>query len=92
MRDLSDFERGQIVGARLAATSVTKTATLLDVSRATVSNVMSAYTNHGKTSAKRNSRRKSTLTERDRRALMIVSKNHKTTAAQVNCSRNEYSY
>jgi hypothetical protein len=43
---------------------------------------MSAYTNHGKTTpAKRNSGRKSTLTERDRRTLRRnVSKNHKPTA------------
>jgi predicted transcriptional regulator len=61
---LSDFERGWIVGACLAGASVTKTATLLGVLRATVSKVMSAHTNHGKTtSAKRNSGRKSTLTE-----------------------------
>jgi transposase len=54
--DVSDFERGQIVGARLAGASVTKTATLLCVSKATVYKVMSAYTNHGKTtSAKKNS-------------------------------------
>jgi transposase len=70
MRDLSDFERGQIAGARLSGAPVTTTATLLGVSIATVSKVMSAYTNHGKaTSAKRNSGRKLTLTERDRRTL-----------------------
>jgi hypothetical protein len=49
LETLSDFERGQMVGARLAGASVPKTATLLGVSRATVSKVMSAYTNHGKT-------------------------------------------
>jgi predicted transcriptional regulator len=48
MGDFSDFERGQIIGARLSGTSVTKTATLLRVSRATVSNVMSAYMNNGR--------------------------------------------
>jgi biotin operon repressor len=40
MGDLSDFQSGQIVGARLAGASVTKTATLLGVSRAAVSKVM----------------------------------------------------
>jgi transposase len=55
MGDFSDFERRQIVSARLVGASVIKAATLLGVSRATVSEVMSAYTNHGKaTSAKRN--------------------------------------
>jgi hypothetical protein len=75
--DLSDFEGGQIVGAHLAGSSVTKTATLLGVSRATVSKVTSACMNHGKTtSAKRNSGRKSTLTERGSRILgRNVSKN-----------------
>jgi hypothetical protein len=54
---------------------------------------MSAYTNHGKTtSTKRNCGRKSTFTERDCRPLRrTVSKNHRTTAAQVNCSKTEYS-
>jgi predicted transcriptional regulator len=48
MGDMSDFERGQIVDVRLAGASVIKTAILLGVSRATVSKVTSAYTNHGK--------------------------------------------
>jgi hypothetical protein len=34
MEDLSNFARGQIVGARLAAAPVTRIATLLDVSTA----------------------------------------------------------
>jgi hypothetical protein len=56
MGDLSNFERGNIVGAHLAGASMTKTAILLCVSRAIVSNAMLAYMNHGKmTSAKRNS-------------------------------------
>jgi hypothetical protein len=54
---LSEFERGQIFGVRLAGASVMKPATLIGVPRATVSMVMSAYTNHRKTiPAKRNIR------------------------------------
>jgi len=40
MGDFSDFQRGHIVDAHLAGTSVTKTAILLGVSRAPVSRVM----------------------------------------------------
>jgi len=58
MGDLSDFQRGQIVGARLVEASVTKTATFLGVSRAAVFTVMTACTNHGTSSAERNSGRK----------------------------------
>jgi hypothetical protein len=36
---MSDFERGQIVGARLAGISVTKATTLLGVSKATLSKI-----------------------------------------------------
>jgi hypothetical protein len=75
MGDLPDFERGQIVDARLAGASVTKTAALLVLSRGVVPafpEVMSAYTNHGKTSTNGNSGRKSTSTKRDRRILRRI--------------------
>jgi hypothetical protein len=56
MGDLSDFQRGQIVGAYLAGACVTKLANLFSVSTAAVLKVVTAYTNHGKTSsARRNS-------------------------------------
>jgi len=50
MGNLSHFQRGQIVGVHLAGVSVTRTGTLLGVTRAAVSKVMTAYTNHGKMS------------------------------------------
>jgi transposase len=69
-----NFE-GQIGGVHLAGASVTKTATSLGVLRATVSEVILPHTNDGKTtSAKRNSGRKSTLTERDSQALRKIVK------------------
>ena len=54
MGDLSDFQRRQIVGARLAGASVNKRAILLGVSRAAVAKAMTAYTNHGNTRQYRN--------------------------------------
>jgi transposase len=66
MGNLSDFQRGQIVGAHFDGAYVTKTATLLGVSREAVSKVTMAYTNHGKTSsAKSNSGQKPKLSESD---------------------------
>ena len=50
MRDLTDFEKGQIVGARVAEASINKTAELLGFSRATVSRTMSEFEKHGETS------------------------------------------
>jgi hypothetical protein len=59
MRTLSDFERRQIIGASLVRASAIETSTLLCVLRTTVSKVMLAYMNHGKTtSVKTNSGRK----------------------------------
>ncbi|XP_076049271.1 uncharacterized protein LOC143029942 [Oratosquilla oratoria] len=92
MADLSDFKRGQIVGARMAGTSITKTAELLGVSRGTVSKVMTAFEREGKTSsAKHRSGRKLKLSERDRRTLnQIVRKDRKTTASKITAELNEH--
>ena len=89
MGDMSDFRTGQTVGARLAVASVNKTATLLSVSRAAVSKVMT-HTSHWRTSsAKRNSGQKRKLSERDCCTLKrIVSINHRSIAAKVTVELN----
>jgi hypothetical protein len=50
MGDLSNFQIGQVVGAHLAEAHITKTVTVLGVSRVAVSSIVTACTNHGKTS------------------------------------------
>ena len=53
MRDLTDFEKGKIDGARMAGASITNTAKLLDFSRATISRTMLEFEKQGKTSNNR---------------------------------------
>ena len=43
MADLPDFNRGQIVGARMAGSGVRKNTELFGVARSTVSKVMTAF-------------------------------------------------
>ena len=88
--DLSVSERGQIVGACLTGGSVTKTGTVLGVSRATVSKVMSACTNHGKTNINEEEQWAKIKTDRKGSSYVtrIVSKNHRNSAAQVTAELN----
>lgn len=63
---LSNFIRRLIVDARFAGESEMKTVELFNVSRVTVSKVMTVCTKHGKmSSARRSSGCKTMLAERD---------------------------
>ena len=73
MRDLTEFEKWQIVEARMTGPSVTKTTELLGFSRATMSRTMTEFKKHRKTSSNRsNSGLTSKLSDRDRRALRRI--------------------
>jgi hypothetical protein len=84
---ISEVEIGQFVGVRLAGAYLTKPATLLGTPRATVSEVMLAYTKYGRTtSAKRKAmlkRKRSSCIEKDR-----LEKSH--THCSTGDSRTEY--
>ena len=62
---VSDFKRGQIVGARMAGASATKTAELFRVSRSSASNVMTLFKKGKTTSLKLWKKVKAVIQESD---------------------------
>ncbi|GFT98794.1 transposable element Tcb1 transposase [Trichonephila clavipes] len=92
MSNFSDFQRGQIAGARLAGASVTETSQLLGASKVTVSEVVTACTQREKTSStKQNSGRKQKLSEKDRRVLKRFEMSKKrAAAAKITSDLNQY--
>jgi transposase len=85
MANLSDFHRGQMVGARMTGACVTETSRTLDVPSGTVTKEMTTFERKGKTSTtKQRFGSKSKLSERNRRYLnRIVRDNRKTTAVKI---------
>ncbi|PSN50818.1 hypothetical protein C0J52_03261 [Blattella germanica] len=51
MCDLTESQRGMIVGARQVEASAATVANIVGVSKSTVSNVMRAYSMHGQTTS-----------------------------------------
>ncbi|KAK6324712.1 hypothetical protein J4Q44_G00040540 [Coregonus suidteri] len=88
--DLSDFERGMIVGARRAGSSISETAALLSFSRTTVSRVYREWCDNQKTSSQRQScGRKQLVDERGRmRMERIVQANRRATNRQITAQYN----
>ena len=71
MADLSDFKKGQIIGAHMVGTSVTKTVQMFNISRSTVSKIMIALEKEKKNvSIKHKSGQKPMLSEKDRQILL----------------------
>ena len=92
MRDLTEFEKGQIVGAGIAGAWVAKTAERLGFSRATISRPMAELKKYTKTSRNRsNSGLTFNFFDRARSALRrSVERKHRTTAAKVTAELNQH--
>lgn len=77
-RDLSDFERGMIVGLHLAGKSERQIAAIVEVGKSTAHDVITAYNTSQKTTVAPRTGRQPILNERDTRQLVrTVKKNRK---------------
>ncbi len=83
--DLSDFERGMVVGARLAGLSTSKTADLLEFSHTTISRVYREWSQKEKISSERQlCGRKCLVDVRGQRRMgRLVQDDRKATVTQI---------
>ena len=78
--ELSDFQRGTVIGCHLSNKSVREISALLELPQSTVSAVIVKWKRLGATTAQPQSSRLHKLTERDRRVLKrVAQKNHLST-------------
>lgn len=78
-KELSDFQRGEIIGAWKCGFSERKISEVLNYPKSTVHDVIFIYKNDGLETLPSRSGRPPILTERDNRHLMqILNKNHRT--------------
>lgn len=83
-RDLSDFERGMIVGLHLAGKSERQIAAIVEVGKSTAHDVITAYNTSQKTTVAPRTGRQPILNERDTRQLVrTVKKNRKAAVEEI---------
>nr|XP_042908339.1 uncharacterized protein LOC122271383 [Parasteatoda tepidariorum] len=89
--DLTEFQRGMIMGARCVGTSISKTAALVKCSRAAVVNVYKEWTIKQKTGSQRQTcGRHRVLNARSKRMLAgVVQRNRRATVRQIASDLNQ---
>uniref|UniRef100_A0AAQ5X1D5 Transposase Tc1-like domain-containing protein n=1 Tax=Amphiprion ocellaris TaxID=80972 RepID=A0AAQ5X1D5_AMPOC len=89
-RDLSEFERGMIVGARSAGCSISQTVNLLGFSKTAVSRVYREWCERQKTSSHRGSCGRKRLVDEsgERRMERMVEANNQATSVQIQALYN----
>lgn len=90
LRDLSDFERGMIVGARRAGCSISETVNLLGFSKTAVSRVYREWCEKQKTSSHRGSCGRKRLVDDsgEKRMERVVEANNHATMVQIQALYN----